>query len=151
MVRYFQESSSGHYRYSVWAVSDSAGKITCLAILCCQQNASQNSNYTQQGDPLKQVFDAALHQHPKVSRIQAVYVPPVDLQRYGEVDHLAPAGAMEEFVQHVQGQTLQEACHAFAPLRQPLHRLALALEISVASSLKKAKNLLSTMGMRALQ
>lgn len=148
MVKHFQKPASGHYRYSVWTIPDSAGKNTCLVLLCHKQNGAQESTRAQDKQP-EHLLQAALCQHPEVTRMRAVYVPAVDLQHYGELDHLAPAGAMAEFVQHVQRQTLEEAAEAFAPLHPCLHEHALALEISVAPSLKKAQSLLRDLGVQA--
>lgn len=148
MVKHFQEPTSGHYCYSVWTIPDSTGKNTSLAVLCHRQDSAQG-NKDQQDRLPEHLLDAALCTHPAVTHIRAVYVPAIDLQHYGEVDHLAPAGAMAEFVQHVQRQTLEEAAQAFAPLQACLHRHALALEISVAASLKKAKSLLRDLGASA--
>ena len=50
--------------------------------------------------------------------IRAVYDAGIDLGHYGEVDQLAPAGAMAEFTAYVRRQSEEEAEAAFAPLRQ---------------------------------
>lgn len=147
MVKYFQKPTPRHYCYSVWLVPDSTSKNTSLALLCQRQDKAQDS--TQQEQHPQDVLDAALCQHPDVAHIRALYVPAVDLQHYGEVDHLAPAGAMAEFVQHVQGQAIEEAIEAFAPLQLCVQRHGLTLEISVAPNLKKAKNLLRDLNARA--
>ena len=53
--------------------------------------------------------------------IRAVYDAGIDLGHYGEVDQLAPAGAMAEFTAYVRRQSEEEAEAAFAPLRQAAH------------------------------
>lgn len=50
--------------------------------------------------------------------IRAVYDAGIDLGHYGEVDQLAPAGAMAEFTAYVRRQSQEEAEAAFAPLQQ---------------------------------
>lgn len=50
--------------------------------------------------------------------LHAVYDAGIDLGHYGEVDQLAPAGAMAEFTAYVRRQSEEEAEAAFAPLRR---------------------------------
>ena len=59
--------------------------------------------------------------------IRAVYDAGIDLGHYGEVDQLAPAGAMAEFTAYVRRQSEEEAEAAFAPLRAACRRSASAL------------------------
>lgn len=50
-------------------------------------------------------------------RIKAFYVSAVDLQHYGRVEMLAPAGTSSEFADYVQQQNVKEAHSAFVPLQ----------------------------------
>lgn len=63
--------------------------------------------------------------------IEALYDAGTDLGHYGEVDHLAPAGAMSDFVAYVREQSLREAEEAFAPLRAAAESLGLRMTVRV--------------------
>lgn len=63
--------------------------------------------------------------------IEALYDGGIDLPHYGEVDHLAPAGAMSEFVAYVREQALREAEYAFAPLRAAAESCGVAVTVRV--------------------
>ena len=70
--------------------------------------------------------------------IRAVYDAGIDLGHYGEVDQLAPAGAMAEFTAYVRRQSEEEAEAAFAPLRQAArsrgHKSARSTGVNSSSS-----------------
>lgn len=48
------------------------------------------------------------------------YLPQYDLGHYGQVDHLAPAGSMQDFVRHVREMNREEAQEAFTPVQDML-------------------------------
>ena len=63
--------------------------------------------------------------------IRAVYDAGIDLGHYGEVDQLAPAGAMAEFTAYVRRQSEEEAEAAFAPLRQAARSRGVEMRLHV--------------------
>ena len=63
--------------------------------------------------------------------IRAVYDAGIDLGHYGEVDQLAPAGAMAEFTAYVRRQSAEEAEAAFAPLRQAARSRGMDMRLHV--------------------
>ncbi len=74
--------------------------------------------------------------------IQAVYDAGVDLGRYGEIDHLAPAGSMAEFTDYVRRQSQEEAENAFAPLYDAARRRNLSVELHIVHGRKAVLDLL---------
>ena len=65
------------------------------------------------------------------ARIKAYYVTPIDLQHYGHVEMLAPAGASSDFIEYTQGLNKEEANKAFAPLQAIMKPLGLDLPLAV--------------------
>lgn len=63
--------------------------------------------------------------------IHAVYDAGIDLGHYGEVDQLAPAGAMAEFTDYVRRQSADEARAAFAPLQEAARSRGVDVELHV--------------------
>lgn len=63
--------------------------------------------------------------------LRIVYDAGVDLAHYGEVDQLAPAGSMAEFVEYVRRQSREEAETKLAPLYAAARRQNLSIELHV--------------------
>lgn len=74
--------------------------------------------------------------------IRAVYDAGIDLGHYGEVDQLAPAGAMAEFMAYVRRQSEEEAEAAFAPLRQAAHGRGVEVRLHVVYGPRAVRDLL---------
>lgn len=74
--------------------------------------------------------------------IRAVYDAGIDLGHYGEVDQLAPAGAMAEFTAYVRRQSEEEAEAAFAPLRQAAHGRGVGVRLHVVYGPRAVRDLL---------
>ncbi len=82
--------------------------------------------------PPVQVATVLPHATANAVQVIGLYLLAVDLAHYGQVDHLAPAGAMSEFTDYVQQQAQEEAQQAFAPLRAALAPHALPLQVFTA-------------------
>lgn len=78
--------------------------------------------------------------------IRAVYDAGIDLGHYGEVDQLAPAGAMAEFTAYVRRQSEEEAEAAFAPLRQAARSRGVAMRLHVVYGPSAVRDLLRRWG-----
>lgn len=63
--------------------------------------------------------------------LRIVYDAGIDLAHYGEVDQLAPAGSMAEFVEYVRRQSREEAETKLAPLYAAARRQNLSIELHV--------------------
>lgn len=92
-------------------------------MICCV--AARNA-------PMQNVPELVRRAHCCKSEIRAVYDAGVNLEHYGEMDHLAPAGAMAEFVVYVREQSRKEAEDAFADLRAEAARFDLRVRVYVA-------------------
>ena len=64
-------------------------------------------------------------------QLRVIYDAGIDLAHYGEVDQLAPAGSMAEFVDYVSRQGREEVEESLAPLYAAARRHALPLESHV--------------------
>ena len=78
--------------------------------------------------------------------IRAVYDAGIDLGHYGEVDQLAPAGAMAEFTAYVRRQSEEEAEAAFAPLRQAARSRGVEMRLHVVYGPSAVRDLLRRWG-----
>lgn len=143
MVNYFQKPASRHHCHCLWSIADSTGEISRLAVVYYARSPSP----TWDKDCVEAV-EHALREHKQISSLWAVYVPDIDLQHYGEVDHLAPAGAMADFVQHVHGENLRKAQQVFASLLMLLTRHHVSMEVGVLPSPHKAEHALHTLHAR---
>lgn len=72
----------------------------------------------------------------------ALYVIDVDIERYGQIDHLAPAGAMFDFCDYVKKQTDDDARHMFLPLIQQAQGIALTTVLHIVSKGRSKKEFL---------
>ena len=74
--------------------------------------------------------------------LRAVYDAGIDLAHYGEVDQLAPAGSMAEFVEYVRRQSREEAENKLAPLYAAARRQSLSIELHVVYGREGVEELL---------
>lgn len=74
--------------------------------------------------------------------LRLVYDAGIDLAHYGEVDQLAPAGSMAEFVEYVRMQSREEAENKLAPLYAAARRQDLPIELHVVYGREGVKALL---------
>lgn len=143
MENYFQKSASRHHCHCLWSLADSTGEISRLAVVYHARSPSPSWD-----KDCAEAVEHALREHKQISSLWAVYVPDIDLQHYGEVDHLAPAGAMEDFVHHVQGENLRKARQVFASLQSLLADRHVSMDVGVVASLHKAEHALRRMNAR---
>ncbi len=116
----FQKQTPGHHRDSVRDSAYSAGKGA--RVICCLGAG------VEQGLDVSEIVRCA---QERGTSIEALYDGGINLPHYGEVDQLAPAGAMSEFVAYVREQALREAEDAFAPLRAAAESCGVAVTVRV--------------------
>ncbi len=108
MEQNFKKQTSGHHSYSMRCVLGTSGKVSC--VVCLAEKAS----------PLDEANIIELTERMLQEKIplKAYYYIAKSLSHYGNVDHLAPAGAMEEFVDYVHGLEQEEAKAFFKSLTE---------------------------------
>ncbi|WP_027187995.1 hypothetical protein [Desulfovibrio cuneatus] len=87
-----------------------------------------------QATPPVQGTTVLAHAGVHAAHVLGLYLLAVDLAHYGQVDHLAPAGAMGEFTDYVQQLARDEAQNAFAPLQAALAPHSLPVEVHATTA-----------------
>lgn len=105
MEQNFKKQATGSNGYILRGRVGASDKAVCIAVL--YEHGIQDAP----------VIAAALdYAHSCGDEIHAFYVKKIDLAHYGRMDHLAPAGDMENFVKYVSAQDMEEAQCRFADL-----------------------------------
>lgn len=105
MEQNIQEQTAGHRGYLLRTESGNTGKDSCIACLFGEGMALPV-------DYLQSLMRT--HEAPLV----ACYFKPDSISHYGTVDQLAPAGAMQDFVAHVESMEREEAGQVLCGLDQ---------------------------------
>lgn len=121
MEQNFEKQTTRHTRDCMWHGSDSHSKTHCLV---CEVSPAP-------GEALSSVEDVVHHAQATSTSITAFFDAGVNLSHYGRVDHLAPAGAMAEFVTYVEQQTLTEAEAFFGSLKEQAKAHGVTVDIQV--------------------
>ncbi len=108
MEQTFQEQTTGRHCYLLRRLSGTSGKTAC--VICLGQKDIPLEN-----DDMQRVLHF-VQEH--AAKLLLYYYVPQSLSHYGKVDSLAPAGAMEEFVEYVQELEREDACAFFRELLQ---------------------------------
>ncbi len=109
MEQTFQEQTAGCHRYLLRRMSGASGKTAC--IVCLGQKG-----YPLEPDDVQRFVHTV--QERMTATLMLYYYVPQSLSHYGKVDSLAPAGAMEEFVEYVQELEREEAEEFFRDILQ---------------------------------
>ncbi len=106
MEQTFQKSPAGCHRYLLRHIVGVVGQDHC--VVCRGQKDT----------PLHEDDVLALLRcvQERTAHVKMYYYIPQSLSHYGEVDSLAPAGAMQDFVDYVQGLEKEEAEEFFRDL-----------------------------------
>ncbi len=108
MEQNFQEQTSRFGCYFLWTVLGTARKGSCLIIFGVKQF------------PLMEITALVDFMQEHKANCKAYYHVEKSLAHYGKVDSLAPAGAMQDFVDYVQEQEREEADNFFQYLHKAL-------------------------------
>ena len=97
---------------------------------------------TGKNSPLPDVHLVVQHACREQEPLRAIYDAGIDLAHYGEVDQLAPAGSMAEFVEYVRRQSREEAEAELAPLYAAARQHALSIDLHVVYGREGVETLL---------
>ncbi len=109
MEQNFQKQTSRHHSYHMRRVLGTSGQDHCCVLCLADKLAPLTETEITQLTQLIQQYNAPL---------KAYYYIAKSLSHYGNVDQLAPAGAMEEFVDYVHGLEQDEATAFFESFKE---------------------------------
>ncbi len=108
MEQNFKKQTAGYHSYSMRCLLGTHSENHCIVCLANKDIPLTETNIAQLTELAQKC----------TSPIKAYYYIAKSLSHYGNVDHLAPAGAMEEFVDYVYGLEKEEAATFFKSLNQ---------------------------------